>query len=265
MLNEDQIPLPCTACGAPMHEATTSTGTLTIACNYCGAAEALPADLEERVHYLRCRLAHLASAKQRVHGFARGVLAGWKNILPGWLLLFAVIAIHFATQTIPELVDVIQHPPGTTDAQRQEAITEQLAPIVRVVFALGAPAMTLLAGYIYTRVRILPLLQARPPRQGGGRPRCRCCGGSLTNSRDAFLDCPWCGGQNIVTAKLAQTKAASADADARDLQRSRDAAALDLHALVLQYRNILFGVITLAVLGQFALPPIVFALVQLAW
>lgn len=248
-----------------MHEDTTPTGALVIACRYCGAVESLPIDLEERVRYLRSRLANLALAKQRVHGFVRVLLVAWKRLLPPWLLLFVMMAMSIATQTVPNLLAFVRHPPAIPHAEQQMMLAEQILPTARAAFAMVVPAMALLAGYIYTRVRVRPLLQARPPRSSGGRPRCRCCGGSLTDARDAFLDCKWCGAQNIVTDKLARAKSSSADADARDYERSRDAATLDLHTLASWYRYVIYGVIVIVLLGQLVLSPIILALIQTAW
>lgn len=225
----DQIPLPCTSCGAPMREAHGDAGPF-LSCERCGRRESIPAEYEARIRFLRDRLTNLSFAKARVDGVARVLVQGWSQATLGWLITALVIVAWVGFADVPHILDFWQNPPAELPAEEhQRILAEMVTGSVTSVFLVCALAMGYVLAFAYARSKIRPLLLARPPAQTGPGPlRCRCCGGPLAEPEDAFLDCHFCGAQNLMTESAATHVGAAAHRDAKEHGLRADQAARKL-------------------------------------
>jgi hypothetical protein len=208
---DEQLPVPCTRCGAPMQDASPHgalTGS-TMQCPYCRAVEQLPTEVAARTNALRARIAQLRWAQAAIEGPERafaGIVETYKS-RPMLLMLGAmgvVMLYSFANGAIA-------------------AVSTARSPMdVIPVFIMPAFVIGMVVSYqrLFARYRKLvrPKLYARPPLEPGRPMRCRHCGGNLPPSAEPFVSCSYCGTQNLATHDVANERAALLDAEVREYQ-----------------------------------------------
>lgn len=198
----EQLPIPCTVCGAPMREQRLAEGSV-LQCGYCGRNEPLPVDAQARSNFLHARLRDLSFAKARVTSLGKAVSQGWHQGL--WS--YGLVLLFIGGQSVFRLAsgfDDLRSRFAVLPAEERAALLAQqvwwtIAPVVLV----GSIAVAYLLSFAYARIKIRPLLLARAPSHPGQAMSCRCCGGALPPAQGAFVDCHYCGAQNLISGDMA--------------------------------------------------------------
>lgn len=198
-----QIPTPCSACAAPMREAQRASSAV-LECPYCQRTEPLPEQARERAAFLRSRLRHLDFAQARATGMAKLAAQGIRRNLLVYAGVLLFVGAQGAIHLFGSLEGLEQRLAVLPPEQRAQLWVRSLSGYITSL----APILGMLLGYglsmAYAQRKIRPLLAARGPDHAGGPLRCRCCGGPLPAVTDAFVDCEYCGAQNLVTGEVAQ-------------------------------------------------------------
>jgi hypothetical protein len=222
----EQIPMPCSRCGAPMRPIPRGHGPETDArCDCCGMVETLPADVAARAAMLSQRLQRIRSLSDAVESanlwmarsfeggdWLRGTLKAALGPLTLILVLVVAPAVYYVT---------------TTPGQSGQDLGAVLGYALHLPIQFVCLVASMWIGYRYVarryQVRLRPRLLARAPLQPGSPMRCRCCGGPLPDygdrgGRGAFVVCRFCGATSLVTAEVATERAAMLD---REFQEYR--------------------------------------------
>ncbi|MBL9106327.1 MAG: hypothetical protein JNL82_35720 [Myxococcales bacterium] len=198
----DQLPVPCPRCGAAMR-LVGDVGTR-VRCDFCRHEDDLPADAADRLDFLRRRLAAVRAARQGLADADRRIVA---MIEGGWLsgtlkAALGPLALILGLVVLPALLAPVA---GDREA-RVAGLAAGLALVLRLAAVVGGMVGAwLLAARRYRRV-IRPRLLARVPAAPGSPARCRACGGPLRVLHHAFVDCPYCGATNLLTAELTRER-----------------------------------------------------------
>lgn len=219
--SDEQIPVPCTRCGAAMEPEPGSHlhADVIMHCPYCRQRETLPASASERVRALRARLAQLRWAQEVLTGsemFFVKLAEHFKSpfVWGGYIGLIALVVL-ISVQQFQQVNSVVAR------LSYDERLEVYRSALLSPTIVLGAVVGTLL-GYIgmisQYRRKIRPLMLARAPMAEGAALRCRRCGGNLPTSKDPFVSCAFCQAQNLVTMDVARERAARLDAEVREYQ-----------------------------------------------
>jgi hypothetical protein len=193
----EQIPLLCGGCGGP--GALGPDGSLN--CPYCGRREQLPANELDRMMEMRRRLSAAAMQAEQCKGIERALFSIFEStsMFSGMLGVYFAFAAFMLVYSLVSAYSVITTTP------------EAYLPLMLVhvftgpMFVLGLPVSATIAlafGRRRYRKEIRPIFMARPPETPGAPARCRVCGGSLPDSKDALLNCRYCHTASVVTPEL---------------------------------------------------------------
>ena len=217
----EQIPIPCTRCGAPMKEdgPAALVGPVQVRCPYCNAVETLPHEQAQRVVAMRARLAALRAAQQAEEGPS---LAYAKIIqtLRSQIWIYVGILALIIGQTIFGAIGDIQKAITSTNlpaSVRAEILSSgTTSPAIGIGIFVGVMVGYVLALLKYKKA-VEPTLRARAPMQPGWPARCRSCGGPLPVGpvTGAFVACPHCAAQNLMSKELMQNRAQFLDEETR--------------------------------------------------
>ena len=219
--DNDQTPIPCQRCGAPMRELPMPHADgVKMQCSFCNAEETLPANRAERVLRLRQRLQEISRAREAREGTAIGIAKVAESyprmMKPAVIFVACMTAFNFLRSSVSLLM-------SNSDAWViLGALVSALS--VPAVFAavIGGTTLSLRA---YAK-ELRPLLEAVPSDASSTALRCRCCGAPITAGAGdgAFVTCTFCDAPNLIGDASAAHRASQLE---RKVERWRN----DLHRL----------------------------------
>jgi hypothetical protein len=198
----EQLPIPCSKCGAPMRDLPQYFGY--VGCGYCGTTEELPPDAAGRVRRLRGRLLALAQAERDVHEADLSVARRIESFNRTWIAGTLKAAAGPLTIIIVVIAANLAFPIGPwSDPMVLPLFTRLVVPFTTTLACIFLGYLVVSRRY---RRKLRPRLLARAPLQLGSPTRCRRCGGNLPDAREAFVRCLFCRATNLVTPEIASER-----------------------------------------------------------
>lgn len=236
---EEQIPIPCSRCGAPMQEQphVAVLAPVTVRCAFCGTTEELPGAPAERVVRLRSRLAQIRWAAQAEEGptiaLTRAIETWRGMVLPAALAISAVALASAGMQA----AHALELPSGARMAVLISALT---APL-HIAALFGGVTIGFLWSMRAYIADVRPRIEARPSLALGGAMRCRSCGGDLARDGHAgFVRCGHCSAENLVTENIAKEREKRLDRELRERQERAAGVALRAREGLERYQRKLY-------------------------
>lgn len=199
-------PILCRACGGPV----APIDDVHIVCPFCATKDELPREAHARVRELRRRLMARAQTIDQLSradlalafAFERPVtlLRVMLPMVPFTLMMLAKVSLSLGATSPPTTLDVLGD----------------------LYLAVGLPLAIALALLIARRRyyrEVCGNIQACPPAEPAGLPRCRCCGASLPEEHGPLIRCRHCNTYSLVTPEH-QRRALAAEDEARRRRRS---------------------------------------------
>jgi predicted amidophosphoribosyltransferase len=200
---QEGVPILCRRCGAP----TEPRHDMSLVCRHCGQVDQLPPDALGRALDIKNRLASAAASVAQLDGVESALASifeqrgAFLRVTGPWPVLAAIVIAYAAINAVTTLGAL---PRAVPDSVRlQLLVGAAYGPLFVLGIAVSFP-VALLVGRTRYRMRVRPLLLARPPLAPGAAMRCRGCGAPLSPTREAFSRCRHCQTQNLVTDEVAR-------------------------------------------------------------
>ncbi|MFC1643192.1 hypothetical protein ACFL5O_11000 [Myxococcota bacterium] len=242
-------PILCRNCGGHMSMLPDAS----IACQYCGTRDVLPADELGRALELKNRLAVAEQRAAHVRGFdvaLASVFETPKAFLRVMGLYLGVAGLIFVGSVFQFTVAILPH---ASKLEGQDIIQTIVGQAIGPLFVLGMAfscGVTLLTGRVHYRRSVRPLLIARPPRQPHAPFACRACGGDLPQTRSANVSCQYCHTTNLIPAELHGSHATSLFREAESArQQLHQASAVTMSIASKMRRTLVLCIVATVMLG----------------
>lgn len=177
-------------------------------CGFCGNAEPLPPQMDERARFLQERLLQLRDATERAESASMSAVTTKQSVASYLLMLFAMSALAlegtFQNRYLITAFDYAARAPNVSTIG--DLFLHILPAGLTTALSLGFGIGYFMMSRTYSRtVREAKL--ARPPLQPSGHARCRTCGGELVVDGGPSVECPYCHSANLLGEALTKRRA----------------------------------------------------------